>query len=115
MQRRTTTKKLLESISNNLLYIEKAEIHHKSSKQVDILSEDSLKESLEFLSETIFVDMIDWRYERNISEKEGYIVESGAMNPYTENIVTVYMRVCDGVSSDDVEKALLFQEDFYGK
>ena len=89
MRRRTTTQQLQNAITNNLLKITKAEIHHKSSKQVDILSIDSFKESLEFLAETIFVDMIVWHYERSLNTDSEYIVDSGYRNSYSEDVVIV--------------------------
>lgn len=111
MQRKTTTKQISTVITNNLLQIMKVEIHYKSSKQVDILSVDSFKESLEFLTEIIFKDMIDWHYERASNVDGEYIIDSGAMNPYSEIIITVYMHICNGANVQAVEKELLFLEE----
>ena len=111
MRKRTTTQKLHEAITNNLLQVTKVEIHHKSSKQVDILSVDSLKKSLEFLTETIFKDMIDWHYERASNADGEYIFDSGYRNPHSEDIVIVYMCVANGVSSENIERTLLFTEE----
>lgn len=111
MRKRTTTQKLHETITNNLLQVTKVEIHHKSSKQVDILSVDSFKESLEFLTETIFKDMIDWHFEGNLSEKDGYIIDTGSMNSNSEIIIAVYMSICNGANEEAVEKELLFLEE----
>lgn len=111
MQRKTTTQQLQEAITNNLLRVTKAEIHHKSSKRVDEISIDSFQESLEFLAETIFSGMLDWHYEK-ISNVDGeYIVDSGAMNQHSEDIVIVYMRVNDHANREEVERTLLFTEE----
>ena len=111
MRRKTTTQQLQNAITSNLLQVVKAEIHHKSSKQVDILSIDSFKESLEFLAETIFSNMLDWNYERNFNSDGGYIVDSGYRNQYSEDIVIVYMSIANGVSSENIERTLLFSEE----
>ena len=111
MRKRTTTQKLHEAITNNLLQVTKVEIHHKSSKQVDILSVDSLKKSLEFLTETIFKDMIDWHYERDSNADGQYIIDSGAMNSNSEIIIAVYMSICNGANEEAVERTLLFTEE----
>ena len=112
MQRKTTTKKISETITNNLLIIEKAECHYKSSDRIDKISADKFKESLDFLCESgVFADFVDWHYERNVSEMDEYIFNSGAMNPFTENIVIVYMSICNGANEEAVERTLLFTEE----
>lgn len=111
MRRRTTTKQLLEAITNNLLQITKAETHYKSSDKIDVLTEDSFKESLEFLAETIFADMVDWHFQENVNADKEYILDSGRMNPYSDNVVTVYLRVCDGENVEDVERILKIEEE----
>ena len=111
MKKRTITKKLLEAITNNLLTVVKAEIHHKSSKRVDEISIDSFRESLEFLAETIFSDMLDWYYEKSLNADSEYIVDSGYRNQHSEDIVIVYMRVANGVCSENIERTLLFTEE----
>ena len=104
MRRKTTTKQLHSALSNNLLQITKVEIHHKSSNQVDIISVDSFIESLDFLTETIFADFVDWHYERNLNADGEYIADSGYRNPNSEDIVIVFMSLCNGANEDAVEK-----------
>lgn len=112
MRRKTTTKQISTVISNNLLYVVGAECHYKSSSCIDKISAETFRESLDFLCESgVFADFVDWHYERNLSEKDGYIFNSGAMNPFTENIVTVYMRIANGANRESVEKELLFLEE----
>lgn len=112
MRKRTTTKQLSTAITNNLLQVIKAECNYKSSDRIDEISKEIFKESLDYLIESgIFADFVDWHFERNLSDKDGYIFNSGAMNPFTENIVTVYLRVCEGVDVEDIEKTLLFEEE----
>lgn len=111
MIKRTTTKQLNTAITNNILYIKKAEIYYKTSKKTEIIDADKFKENLDFLCESgIFADFIDWHYERNLSAKDGYILDSGSMNPFAENIVTVYLGVCNGACRENVEKALSVSE-----
>lgn len=112
MRKRTTTQKLNEALTNNLLQIIKAECHYKSYNQIDEISNDTFLDNLAFINESgVFSDFIDWHYERNISAKDKYKVDSGAMNPYSENIVTVYLRTGDGVNVEDIERTLLFLEE----
>lgn len=112
MRKRTTTKQLNAAITNNLLQITKAECHYKLSNRTDELSSEEFKENLDFLCESgVFADFVDWHYERNPSEKGVYTVDSGAMNPYSENIVTAYLRVCGNVNVEDIERTLLFVEE----
>lgn len=112
MRRRTTTQKLQQAITNNLLYIVKAEVYYKTSRKTETIDTDKFKDSLDFLCESgVFADFVDWHFERNISTKDEYIFDSGAMNPYSENVVTVYLCVTDGVNVEDIERALLFLEE----
>ena len=112
MRRRTTTKQLQQVITSNLLHITKAEVYYKTSRKTETIDTDKFKDSLDFLCESdVFADFVDWHYERNISAKDEYILDSGAMNPYSENVVTVYLCVTDGVNVEDIERALLFLEE----
>lgn len=114
MRKRTTTKQLLEAITNGLLQITKAECSYKSSSRIDEISKETFLDSLAFINESgVFSDFIDWRYERDLSENDGYIFDSGRMNPYTENIVTVFLRMKDNTTDEKIkiEKALLFEEE----
>lgn len=112
MRKRTTTKQLLEAITNCLLQVTKAECSYKSSNRIDEISKETFLDSLAFINESgVFSDFIDWHYERDLYENDGYIFDSGRMNPYTETIVTVFLRICDGVSGEEIGKALLFEEE----
>ena len=112
MRKRTTTRQLQQTITDNLLVIEKTEIYYKTSRKTEIIDTDKFKDSLNFLCESgVFADFVDWHYERNISTKGEYILYSGAMNPYSENVVTVYLRVADGMNGEDIDRTLLFLEE----
>lgn len=112
MRRRTTTQKLQQVITNNLLQIERSEVYYKTSGKTETIDADKFKDSLDFLCESgVFADFVDWHYEKNISAKDEYIFDSGAMNPYSENVVTVYLHVGDDVNVEDIERALLFLEE----
>lgn len=111
MRKRTTTKQLNSAITNNLLHIEKAEVHYKTSGKTEIIDTDRFTENFSFLCESgVFADAIGWHYERDI-ETNGYIIETGRMNPDTEIIVTVYLGVCDGVIGEKIEKILEMTEE----
>lgn len=111
MRRRTTTQQISTAITNNLLQLVKAECHYKSSSRIDEISKEKFKNDFDFLSESgIFSEFPDWHYEKD--HKSGrYILESGRYNPHSEIIITAYLDVCNGASSENVEKELLFLED----
>lgn len=112
MKKRTTTQQLNSAISNNLLHITKAEVYYKTSRKTKTIETDKFKDSLDFLCESgVFADFVDWHYERNISTKGEYILDSGAMNPYSENVVTVYLRVAENVIGEKIEKMLEVTEE----
>lgn len=111
MRRRTTTKQLQQAITNNLLDVIRVECHYKSSNRIDQTTSQTFKENLYFLCESgVFSEFIDWHYERDLSEKDGYILDSGAMNPYSENVVTVYLRKNDSTTDEEIQNVLLFEE-----
>lgn len=106
MRKRTTTKQLNSAITNNLLQITKAEIYYKTSRKTEIIDTVKTHENLQFLCESgCFADAVGWHFERDI-ETNGYIVETGRMNPDSEIIVSVYLSVCNGACRENVEKVL---------
>ena len=112
MRQKTTTQKLHEAISNNLLTIVKVQCSYKSSNRIDEINKEEFKDNLDFLSESgVFSGFVDWHYDMSPSEKGEYIIESGAKNPYSENIVTVYLHVGEDVDVEDIERSLLYEED----
>ena len=94
MRKQTTTKQLNSAITNNLLHITKAGVYYKTSRKTEIIDPDKFKDSLDFLCESgVFADFVDWHYERNISAKDEYILDSGTMNPYSENVVVLRLMI----------------------
>lgn len=110
MRRRTTTQKLRQAITNNLLHIAKAEIYHKSTRQTDVISADVFQESLDFLCETIFADSIGWYFEENY-ETQNYEIDCGRMDGSSDIIVIAHLCANGGVDVEDVNKALLMMEE----
>ena len=110
MRKQTTTQKLQQAITNNLLHIVKAEIYHKTSRKTGTIDTDKFYENFSFLCESgCFMDALGWHYGTD-TKTNGYIAETGRMNPDSEIIITVYLDVCGGVSREDVERTLLFEE-----
>lgn len=111
MKRRTTTAQINEALTNHLLTVTKAECYHKTSRITDPIEADELLEDLQFLCEAnAFMDCVGWHYEKDY--KTGlYIAEAGRSDAYSENIVTVYLHVGEGANTEDVEKALLMEEE----
>lgn len=111
MRKVTTTTKINETLTNNLVKVEKVEVHYKTSGKTEIIDTDRLIENFSFLCEAgVFMDAIGWHYERDI-KANGYIVETGRMNPDSEIIVTVYLSVCNGACKENVEKELEMTEE----
>lgn len=110
MRRRTTTQKLQQVITNNLLHITKAEVYYKTSRKTENVEADTFKDSLDFICETIFADSIGWHYERDY-KTNAYIAECGRMNPDIEIIISVYLRVADDVNGEDIERTLKIEEE----
>lgn len=111
MKRITTTKKINEAITNNLLQIMRAEVHYKTSNKTEIIDADEFYEDFSFLCESgCFANALGWHYERDIKSK-GYIAETGRMDRSVETIVTVYLTVCNGVCRENVEKTLSVSEE----
>lgn len=114
MKRRTTTAQINEALTNDLLTVTKIECYHKTSRITDLIEAESFLEDFQFLCESnVFMDCIGWHYQKD--HRTGlYIAETGRMDGGSENIVTVHMRVNDGVSDEDVRKALFFIEEDQG-
>ena len=111
MRKVTTTRKINEAITNNLLHIEKAEVHYKTSRKTEIIDTDRFTENFSFLCESgVFADAIGWHYERD-HKLNGYITECGRKNPDTEIIVTVYLGVGENVIGEKIEKILEVTEE----
>ena len=111
MRKRTTTKQLQQAITKNLLHIAKVDFYYKTTRKTETIDTDKFKENLDFLCESsIFSDFVDWHYEKDLSGNDGYIAESGAMNLYSENVVTVYLRKNDSITDEEIQEALLFEE-----
>lgn len=111
MRKRTTTQKLHEAITDNLLQITKAEIYYKTSRKTEIIDTDRFTEYFSFLCESgIFADAIGWHFERDFKSR-GYIIECGRMNPDTDIIITVYLGVGEGVIGEKIEKILEVTEE----
>lgn len=109
MTRKTTTKQLSKAITNNLLQVKKAEVQYKTSRKTDVIT-DSFFENFQFLCESgCFIDCIGWTFDKDYKTND-YICETGRMNGSSENIVTAYLHVCEGVNVEDIEKILLLQE-----
>lgn len=110
MKRMTTTKQISDVLSNNLLQVTRAEVYYKTSRKTDIIT-DSFLENFQFLCESgCFVDCVGWHYERDFRTSD-YIAEAGRSNAYSENIITVFLRVNEGVSDADVNNLLIVKED----
>ncbi|NBI86938.1 hypothetical protein D3Z47_12270 [Lachnospiraceae bacterium] len=104
--RRTTTQKLQQVITNNLLHITKAEIYNKTTQETETIPNDNFLESFDFLCEAIFSQCIGWYYEKNIKTKD-YEIECCRRDGSVDVIITAYFRKSDGVNEEDIDEMLL--------
>ena len=110
MKRRTTTAQINAALP--FMEVIKAEYYDKGTYTTTTIDNATFTENIQFLAESgRLTDCMGWTYERNPSSKNEYIFESGRMNPECNAIVTVHMRLKDGVNSDEVEKILLLTEE----
>lgn len=111
MKRRTTTRQLSEAITNGLLQVVKAECYYKTSRKTDVVETDKFLEDLQFLCEAdVFMDCVGWHCQKDYKTNQ-YIAETGRMDGDSENIITIHMRVNEGVKTEDIEKMLLMKEE----
>ena len=111
MQKRTTTLQLNTAIKNNLLHIISAQKYNKTTHQTNAISPETFQESLDFICESLFADVVGWHYEFDIKEKQ-YIIEAGRMDGDSDFIVIAHLCVNDGVSAECVDNALsVIEED----
>lgn len=110
MKRRTTTAQLNEALKTNLLTVTKVECYYKSSHQTNVVDAKSFLADFQFLCEAnVFRNCVGWIYQRDNRTGE-YILESGYSDADSENIITIRMRVNDGVKTEEIEKTLLYVE-----
>lgn len=110
MRRRTTTQKLQQVITNNLLHIAKAEVYYKTSRETEVIPNDKFLECFDFFCESgIFMDAVGWHYERN-HKTDNYEIECSRMDGSVDVIVTIYLRINGNTTEEEIEKALLFEE-----
>lgn len=110
MSRITTTKKINETLTNNLLHIGKVEVYYKTSGKTETIDADAFQKSLGFLCETIFADCIGWHYERDINTGQ-YIAECSRKDGNSDLIIIAHLCACDSVNVEDVEKMLKIEEE----
>lgn len=110
MKRRTTTAQINEALP--MMEVVKAQSYNKDTYTTTAIDTATFLENLQFLVEAgILTGCMGWSYEKNSNSKGEYIFESGRMNPECNVIVTVQIRLKDGVSVEDLEKMLLVVEE----
>jgi hypothetical protein len=111
MKRRTTTAQINEALANDLLIITKVECYRKTLRQTNVINPESFIEDFQFLCEAnIFMDCVGWTYQQDYRTGD-YVLESGRSDGDSENIITIHMRVNEGVKTEDIEKMLLMKEE----
>ena len=110
MRRRTTTAQINDALP--MMEVVKAECYNKDTYTTTAIDTEIFTENMQFLAESgKLTDCMGWTYERNPGSKSEYIIESGRMNQESNAFVIAWMRLNDGVNSDEVEKMLLIKEE----
>lgn len=110
MRIRTTTAQINEVLP--MMEVIKAEHYNKDTYETTAIDTETFTENMQFLAESgVLTDCMGWTYERNLDSKSEYIFETGRMNQECNAFVTVWMRLNNGVSRDEVEKILLLAEE----
>lgn len=111
MRKITSTSKIKIALNEGMLKVTKAEIYYKTLRTTEVVNTDLFCESLDFLCKSgIFADALGWHYGTD-TKTNGYIAETGRMNPDSEIIITVYLDVCEGVSREDINMVLNVEEE----
>lgn len=113
MRRITTTKQLNSAITNNLLNITKAEIYYSITRLLEI-PKPWISNHLKRVSvSSVNLEYFQMRLDGIMREfkTNGYICEVGRMNPDSEVIISVYLRVCEGVRGEDIDEVLRIMEE----
>lgn len=110
MKKRTTTKHLNTTITNNLLHITKAEIYNKTTRKTDVINTDAFQKSLGFLCETIFADCIGWYFERDYKTGD-YVTECSRKDGSVDLIIIAHLCACDGVDRECIDNVLSVSEE----
>lgn len=111
MKKVTTTNKIKIALNEGKLKVAKVEVYYKTFRKTEIMDSDSFKESFDFLCKSgVFADALGWHYGTD-AKTNGYIAETGRMNPDSEIIITVYLDVCEGVRGEDVDEVLRIMEE----
>lgn len=110
MRIRTTTAQINEVLP--MMEVIKAQSYNKDTYTKTAINKDTCIENLQFFAESgVLTDCMGWTYERNPDSDKEYIFETGRMNAESNAFVTVWMRLNNGVSRDEVEKILLLAEE----
>lgn len=110
MKRRTTTAQINNALP--MMEVIKAESYNKDTYTTTAIDNATFTENMQFIAESgKLIDCLGWTYERNPGSKSEYIFETGRMNAECNAYVTAWMRLNDGVNSDEVEKILLITEE----
>jgi len=111
MKRKTTTAKINEALTTNLLTVTRTECYHKTSRQTDHINPESFLEDFQFLCESgIFMNCVGWTYQQDYRTGD-YVLETGRSDGDSENIITIFLRVNENVNVEDIERTLKIEEE----
>ena len=110
MRIRTTTAQINDALP--MMEVVKAEHYNKDTFTTTAIDTEIFTENMQFLAESgKLTDCMGWTYERNPGSKSEYIFETGRMNAECDGFLTIWMRLKDGVSMNEIEKILLLTEE----
>lgn len=98
---------LTEVIERKMISVDSIECDTKFSSDItetNQIAPEKFIESIQFLNETIFKDLIDFFYE--VTGTNSILIECGMKNQFMEEYYRVECSACNGVSAKEVDKKL---------
>ena len=103
--RATTAKNLQKAIKDHLVTVVNAQTECKDTAAVQTITAEQFVTDLDFYMESgIFAESVDFKYVKTGSDS--IEVEIGYMSSYCINCIKVILRLCYGVTMEQVEKQL---------
>lgn len=103
--RATTAKNLQKAIKDHLVIVINAQTECKDTNEIHTITAEQFVIDLDFYVESgIFSDSLDFKFA--VTGKEFLQIEVGYMSCYCQQCITATLKLCDGVTLDEVEKQL---------
>lgn len=105
MGKPTIGSSLQKIIKDNLVIVTEVQVHNKDTFENRNMNPDQFLTDFDFYMESgIFAESVDFKYVKTGSDS--IEVEIGYMSSYCINCIKVILRLCYGVTMEQVEKQL---------